>query len=570
MSLTLCLLLLCLGASAAHHVWPPPKSIAVAGARLPLSAEFAFALGDGAVGASASRLPAAMAKFHKIVHAGRSTDPKDPNKDADPRDASLTKDGASSTASPELARLELRIAAPRATAAAGGGGGGGPFEAYPSLGTDYSYSLHINGAAGAYAEARSQYGLMYAMETFAQLVATSSLGPGNHLVGDKIYVEDAADYAWRGIMIDSGRRFVPVDTLKNIIDTAAAVKMNVLHLHASDMCRFGVESKKYPNLTAALTGIHAGFYSQDDVRGLVEYAANAGLRLVPEFDVPGHSRGFRPLMGAAGVQYCRGDSADDNQLFNDPAGKTYGVIRDVLQEMSTLFPDDVFNIGCDETAVVDDCTLNSTFAFERKLFKEIDGTFKKTPAGWEEAAFDAGAATPRTIVDAWSHRSAAEVIAKGWRAIESNATSFYMTEAVKGGPDGWKRMWYDIATGVPTANRSALLGGEISMWTDTYCYIDQCGAFGPNEPVPVGAPLFSPSKDAEFAKSLGGMIWPRGYVGAAAFWSFNATQDPTSAAFVEGVWALNEKLQKRGQLVCPTKCSCDQLSSCGKPYIAAA
>ena len=63
MSLTLCLLLLCLGASAAHHVWPPPKSIAVAGARLPLSAEFAFALGDGAVGASASRLPAAMAKI---------------------------------------------------------------------------------------------------------------------------------------------------------------------------------------------------------------------------------------------------------------------------------------------------------------------------------------------------------------------------------------------------------------------------------------------------------------------------------------------------------------------------
>ena len=143
----------------------------------------------------------------------------------------------------------------------------------------------------AYAEASNQYGLMYAMETFAQLVSQS------HLIGSEIHVKDGADYAWRGIMIDSGRRFVPVDTLKNIMDTASAVKMNVLHLHASDMCRFGVESKKYPNLTASLTGIHEGFYSQEDIQDLVEHAANVGMRLVPEFDVPGHSRGFRPLMG---------------------------------------------------------------------------------------------------------------------------------------------------------------------------------------------------------------------------------------------------------------------------------
>ena len=234
--------------------------------------------------------------------------------------------------------------------------------------------------------------------------------------------------------------------------------------------------------------------------------------------------------------------------------------------MSALFPDDVFNIGCDETSVVDDCSLNSTFDFERKLFKEIDDTFQKTPAGWEEAAFDAGAATESTIVDAWSHYSAADVIANGWRAIESKDSAFYMTEAVKGGPDGWKRMWYDISTGVPTANMSALLGGEISMWTDTYCYEDQCGAFGKGHPVPVGAPLFPPDMDAEFAKSIGGMIWPRGYVGAAAFWSFNATEDPSSPGFVDGIWALNNKLEKRGQLV-PTNCTCDQLSSCGKPYV---
>ena len=282
--------------------------------------------------------------------------------------------------------------------------------------------------------------------------------------------------------------------------------------------------------------------------------------------VPGHSRGFRSLQ-SDGVQFCRGTEDDINQLYNDPAGKTYNVISNVLKEMSALFTDEVFNIGCDETGVVDDCTLNSTFAFERKLFQEIATSWKKTPAGWEEAAFDAGAATTNTIVDAWSRHTAAEVIRDGWTAIESHEQAFYMTDAVPGGPDGWSKMWYDIAIGVPAINMSSLLGGEISMWTDSYCFSDQCGAFGPNHPVPVGAPLFHPDNDVEFAKSIGGMIWPRGYVGAAAFWNFNKTSVPNSTEFVSSIWNLNNKMIARGQLVCPTNCTCDQLTSCGTPYL---
>ena len=406
----------------------------------------------------------------------------------------------------------------------------------------------------------SQYGLFYAMETFAQLVDPST----GALTASEITIDDSASYKWRGLMLDSGRRFVPVPVVKNLIDTMAAVKMNVLHLHASDMCRFGVESKKYPNLTASLTGIHAGHYTQKDIADLVEYAANAGVRLVPEFDVPGHSRGFRALE-SEGVHFCRGSDPTANQLYNDPEGKTYGVIRDVLEEMSTLFPDQVFNIGSDETGVVDACSLNSTFAFERKLLSEIEQGFNKTPAGWEEVAFDAGAATPETIVDAWTRYNASYVIAHGWRAIESSAPHFYMTEAVPGGPTGWAKMWYDIGTNVPKVNSTRLLGGEISMWTDTYCYIDQCGAF--KGATPVGSALFDPARDVEFGKSLGGMIWPRGFVGAAAFWGFDPASDPTSVPFVKTINALNDKLAARGSLVCPTTCSCDQLTACGKPYI---
>ncbi len=86
-------------------------------------------------------------------------------------------------------------------------------------------------------------------------------------------------------MIDSGRRFFPVPLVENLLDTMAATKLNILHLHASDMCRFGVESKKFPSLTKSLTGIHAGFYTQDDVKLLQQYAKERGIRVVPEFDV---------------------------------------------------------------------------------------------------------------------------------------------------------------------------------------------------------------------------------------------------------------------------------------------
>lgn len=118
--------------------------------------------------------------------------------------------------------------------------------------------------------------------------------------------------------LPSGRRFVPLSTVKNLMDTMAANKLNVLHLHASDHCRFGVESKKFPALTANLTGIRAGFYTQADIKDMIAYAASRGIRVVPEFDVPGHSRGFLPLENA-GIKFCT-DEPTRSQLYNDPEG----------------------------------------------------------------------------------------------------------------------------------------------------------------------------------------------------------------------------------------------------------
>ena len=119
----------------------------------------------------------------------------------------------------------------------------------------------------------------------------------------------------------------------------AAAKLNVLHLHASDMCRFGVESKRFPQLTASLSGIHAGHYTQDDIRALISYAADRGVRVVPEFDIPGHSRGFLPIEGQ--VHFCDDKGATRSQLYADPANQTFVTVHSLLEEMAALFSDEV-------------------------------------------------------------------------------------------------------------------------------------------------------------------------------------------------------------------------------------
>ena len=301
-----------------------------------------------------------------------------------------------------------------------------------------------------------------------------------------------------------------------------------------------------------------------DIQHLVAFAHDRGIRVVPEFDVPGHARGMLPLEGEGAVEFCT-DAPTRSQLFDDPARRTYGTVESLVDEMASLFPDAVFHVGCDETSVKGRCPLNTTFAFEQRLAEHVAEALGKTAEGWEEVLFSAGAATNRTIINAWHRHRPPEITKTGRRAVESWAEHFYFTRPAKGGPEGWAPCWYDISTGVPADERPLLLGGEMSMWSDTYCYEDQCGSSV--GPVPVGAPLFPPSMDAEFAESVGGMVFPRGFVGAAAFWNFNATADPSSKGFEAAIWRLNDQLIARGAKSCPSRCSCDQLTACGKPYI---
>src|ERR1700681_3199212 len=151
------------------------------------------------------------------------------------------------------------------------------------LSEDESYELVIS-QSGAKLIAPNPLGILHGLQTFLQLVEITT----NGFAVPVVTIKDQPRFRWRGMLIDVGRHFIPVDVLKRNLDGMAAVKMNVLHWHLYDNEGFRIESKRFPQLQRA--GPDGVYYTQDEVRDLVAYGHDRGIRVVPEFEMPGHSR----------------------------------------------------------------------------------------------------------------------------------------------------------------------------------------------------------------------------------------------------------------------------------------
>ena len=158
----------------------------------------------------------------------------------------------------------------------------GGTKAVQELGEDESYRLDVT-SSGARLTAPTTLGVMRGLQTFLQLVQTTGAG----FAVPAVSIEDSPRFPWRGLMIDVGRHFIPLDVLKRNLDGMAAVKLNVFHWHLSENQGFRIESKKFPKLQGM--GSDGLFYTQDEVRDLIAYARERGIRVVPEFDMPGHA-----------------------------------------------------------------------------------------------------------------------------------------------------------------------------------------------------------------------------------------------------------------------------------------
>jgi hexosaminidase len=218
--------------------------------------------------------------------------------------------------------------------------------AVQSLIEDESYHLVI-GSKEVDLTAPNPLGVMHGLQTLLQLVQS---GPDGWFI-PAIHIEDSPRFPWRGLMIDVSRHFMPIGVLERNIDGMAAVKLNVLHLHLSDDEGFRVESRRCPKLTQLSSG--GLFYTQAQIRDLIRYARDRGIRIIPEFDVPGHAVSwlvaYPELASDPGPITLVRSHFDKTRPPLDPTQEaTYRLLNTVFTEMAALFPDAYFHIGGDE------------------------------------------------------------------------------------------------------------------------------------------------------------------------------------------------------------------------------
>jgi hexosaminidase len=222
-----------------------------------------------------------------------------------------------------------------------------PGETVQSPDEDERYTLEVSGSE-ARLSAGTTVGGLRGLETLLQLVQSDSAG----WYVPAVRVEDAPRFPWRGLLIDVGRHFEPVEVIKRQLDGMAAVKLNVLHWHLSEDQGFRVESRRYPLLHGK--GSDGQYYTQAQIREIVAYARDRGIRVVPEFDMPGHSTawfvGYPQFASAPGPYRIERRFGVFDPAFDPSREAVFTFLDGFVAEMAALFPDRYWHIGGDEVA----------------------------------------------------------------------------------------------------------------------------------------------------------------------------------------------------------------------------
>lgn len=346
--------------------------------------------------------------------------------------------------------------------------------AVPQLGDDESYRLEIT-EKRAKITAPTTVGAMRGLETFLQLLE----GGGEGFYFPAVSIDDRPRFIWRGLMIDSARHFHPLEVLKRNLDAMAALKLNVLHWHLTDDQGFRVETKKYPELH--LKGSDGFFYTQDEIREIIRYAADRGIRVMPEFDMPGHATSWvvsRPEIASAPGPYEieRRPGIFDPTL--DPTNeRTYELLEGFFEEMTALFPDRYMHIGGDENegkqwdanpriqSFMNDRGIRNNHELQTYFNKRILEFLQKggkIMMGWDEI-FQPD--LPKDVViHSWRGQKAlAEAARQGYQGVLSNG---YYIDLMFPASSHYATVPLPADTTLTAEEQKRVLGGEATMWSE--------------------------------------------------------------------------------------------------------
>ena len=349
-----------------------------------------------------------------------------------------------------------------------------PGNSVPALGEDESYSLKVS-AEGAVLHAHTTTGGLRGLATLELLLA-------NHGEGwclPAVIIEDAPRFPWRGLLIDVSRHWQPLEVLERNLEAMALVKLNVLHLHLTDDQGFRMESKRYPHFQETASDGH--FFTQDQMRGLVAFAAARGIRVVPEFDMPGHVTSwvvaYPDLAAAPGPYELQRAWGVFDPVFDPTNEQVYQMLDGFLGEMATVFPDPYVHIGGDENngkqwnanPGVQEFIREHKLAgnaglhawFNERVYEILKRHGRKL-MGWEEIL---NPGLPKdSVVQSWRGEDTLAAAAReGYGVVLSKG---YYIDLMESAAEHYSVDPDNGHMGLSPDERSRILGGEATMWSE--------------------------------------------------------------------------------------------------------
>jgi hexosaminidase len=353
----------------------------------------------------------------------------------------------------------------------------GPGEKVQSVDEDESYSLSVS-SRGVHLQAATDVGAMHGLQTLLQLVQHTD----TQYFLPNLTIHDSPRFPWRGLMLDCSRHFEPIPVIKRTLDAMAAVKMNVFHWHLSDDQGFRIQSKAFP-LLAGL-GSDGAFYTQAQAREIVAYARARGIRVVPEFDMPGHTSawfvGYPNLASAPGPFHIERHFGVFDPVMDPTRASTYLFLDKFIAEMASIFPDPYMHIGGDENngvewkhnpriqAFMRDHHLKGTAGlqayFNRRLLKILQ-KYHKHMIGWDEVL--APGLPTDVMIQSWrGYDSLASAARKGYTGILSSG---YYLDSMQTAAEHYEVDPIPASSTLTPQQRKRILGGEACMWGE---YVD--------------------------------------------------------------------------------------------------
>ncbi|HEX8141150.1 MAG TPA: family 20 glycosylhydrolase [Pyrinomonadaceae bacterium] len=452
-----------------HHLMPVPMSLHFQPGRLAVNQSFTVAVG----GFSDARLQGGVSRALRRLE--------------DRTGFALARGMATD---PALASLVIRCQ--------------GAGQSTPALNEDESYSLEVS-EKQAVLSAPTVVGVLRGLETFLQLLDGDRSGYFLPLAR----IQDKPRFPWRGLHIDMCRHWQPIAVIKRNLDGMAAVKLNVLHLHLTDNQGFRIESRRFPKLHQM--GSDGLYYSQDEIREIIAYARDRGIRVIPEFDIPGHTTswlvGYPELASAPGPYQIERRYGVFDPAMDPTREEVYKFLDKFLGEMAALFPDAYMHIGGDEVtgkhwrlnpqiqAFMQKKGLKDKHALQAYFNQRVQQMLQKygkKMVGWDEILHPD---LPKNIVvQSWrGQKYLAEGAKQGYTGILSSgyyldhlftAARHYAVDPVS------------AESGLSPEEEARILGGEACMWSE---YVSQ--------------------------ENIDSRIWPRMAAIAERFWSPRSVTD---------------------------------------------